>query len=194
MITSAAKQKYRSLEATVTKSQQVIILLKMCVVLFYFSNISCFIRLHPWERKSAVYEIAIPAAFAKCFDIHFFYRNTYYFLKTLETFRVVKPPSPTRETTKRNMLGVGHQTAIILDIAYYVLDINLYVVPEYTDSKLVTCFILQRFFYLWEGLVYWKKLYFSGLLHLNKISLKNNLFKRCNYQVYEKHWEDSELV
>jgi len=70
MMTSAAKQKHHSLEGTVTKSQQVIIPLKICVVLCYFSNISCFIRLQTWGQKSAVWEIAVPAAFAKYFGIH----------------------------------------------------------------------------------------------------------------------------
>lgn len=120
MITYTTKQNHHSLEVTVTKSQQVIILLKISVVLFYFSNISCFIRLRLWEQKSAVYEVAIPAAFAKYFGICVSTEKVDYFLKTLGTFRVVKPPSSTRETTKRNMLGVGHQTAVILDGAYWI--------------------------------------------------------------------------
>lgn len=66
---------------------------------------------------------------------------------------MVKPPSPTRDTTKRDMLGVRHQIAVILDTAHDVLDIYIYVLTDYTDSELHNLFILQRFFYLWEGLL-----------------------------------------
>lgn len=107
-----SKQKYRSLEATVTKSQQVITLLRICVVLVYFSYISCFISLQPWEWKSAAYEIAVPDACTKYFDICVSIEKVDCFPKTLETCRAVKPPSPVRETIKRNMLGVGQQSAV----------------------------------------------------------------------------------
>lgn len=80
-----SKQKYRSLEATVTKSQQVITLLRICVVLVYFSYISCFISLQPWEWKSAAYEIAVPDACTKYFDICVSIEKVDCFPKTLET-------------------------------------------------------------------------------------------------------------
>lgn len=64
--------------------------------------------------------------FTKYFDIWISTEIADYFLNTLKTFRAMKPPSPPRETTKRNNLSVGHQTAIMLDIVYYVLEKNLY--------------------------------------------------------------------
>lgn len=90
------------------------------------------------------------------------------------------------------MLGVRHQIAVILDTAHYVLDINISILPEYTDSELVTClFFKDSFIY---GRVCSTKKPFSGLSNLNKISLKNQLIKRCNCKVCEKRWEESALL
>lgn len=83
------------------------------------------------EWKSAVCEIAIPDAAAKYFIVGVSAEEVDCFLKTIEAFRVVKHPSPTRENTKTNMLGVGHQTTFIPGMAHYVLDIHFYIARLY---------------------------------------------------------------
>lgn len=133
------------LEATVTRSQQLLFYLKSCSSALFFKYILLYKVRAMWMEICSLWNIYF-CCFCKILWHVCFYRKGGLLSQNSLDFQ----GGETTFSYKRDhqeKYAWCYQITVILDTAHYILDIRyIKILPEYTDSELVTCLFFKDSF------------------------------------------------